>query len=354
MTYSGKRRPFQVLDGPNKFTPSTYTSRVQTRHMLSFHRPDPRPPSFRYWGNSWIDDEAYSLPLRIVRAVNPNLIQVKHEEGKAWTDGWELTKADKEIWMGLLGFEAEKALLAHLTKIRQRAWQEVQEFSIGRWWFLQNRLMLSPYYPEIIKLARTGASIADLACGFGQESRWLRADGATGKIKAVDICPKMWELGLELFKDAPGPAEFIQADLISDDWNPCGLHALHDEIDIFLLDDFLSFMGPGATEGTLQSIAYASKPKSIVIGWVFGTDQIDDELGLMTDRIWGDGARGMIHHPVTFRENTWSSMEKTTSTKWDLQLRLLEPEEFGFSSEDLAVIWRNPPLKILCFMATRI
>jgi hypothetical protein len=182
MTYGGKRRPFQVLDGPNKFTPSTYTSRVQTRHMLSFRRPNPSPPSFRYWGNSWIDDEAYSLPLRLVRAVNPNLVQVKHEEGKAWTNSYELTKADKAMWMELLGFETEKVLLAHLTKIRQRTWQEIQEFSIGRWWFLQNRLILSPYYPGIIKLARTGASMADLACGFGQESRWLRADGATGKI----------------------------------------------------------------------------------------------------------------------------------------------------------------------------
>jgi SAM-dependent methyltransferase len=354
MTSGGTRPPLQVLEGPNKFTPSTYITRVRTRHILSFCRPNPWPPTFLYSSTSWIDDEAYSLPLRLVRAVNPDLVRVKHEEGTGWTDGYELTKADKAIWMKLLGFEIEKVLLAHLTKIRELAWQEAQEISIGRWWFLQSRLILSPYYPEITKLARIGASIADLACGFGQESRWLRADDATGKIWAVDTCPKLWELSLELFKDAPGRAEFIQANLISDSLNSCGLHALHDKIDIFLLDDFLSFMGPMAIEGILQSIAYASKPNLIVIGWVFGTNQIDDKLGLMWETIWGNGSQGMIHHPVTFRQETWSSLEKNTSTKWDLRLRLLEPEELGFFSKDLLIINWNPPLKILYFMALRI
>jgi hypothetical protein len=138
-----------------------------------------------------------------------------------------------------------------------------------------------------------------------------------------------------------------------DSRNPCSLHALHDKIDIFLLDDFLSFMGPGVAQAALQSIVYVSHTKSIIVGWMFGTDEID-EMGLASDRIWGDGSRGMIHHPVTFRQNTWPDLERITGTKWDLQLQLLEPEEFGLSSEDLRQIWKPSALKEFCFMATRI
>jgi hypothetical protein len=191
VTYKGKRRPFQVLNGPKKFTPSTYTTRVHTRHILSFHRPDPWPPSFRYWGNSWIDDEAYSLPLRLVRAVKPGLIQVKHSERGVWVDNHRLTTEDKTMWMKRLEIRTEKALETHLSTVRYEAWQQVQDYGIGRWWFLNNRLSMSPYYSKVIEMARSGASIAGLACGFGQELRWLRDDGATGNMWAVDICPKM-------------------------------------------------------------------------------------------------------------------------------------------------------------------
>jgi SAM-dependent methyltransferase len=257
------------------------------------------------------------------------------------------------MWIEQLSLSTDDTLSKHLQSVRAQAWQEVQEHSIGRWWFLKNRLQMNPYYSDVIKLAREGASIADLACGFGQDSRWLCDDGATGKLYAVDLCLRMWELGLQLFHDTPGPAEFIHADIFTDSENPCGLHVLHNKVDIFLLNDFLSFLGNNLITSVLVTVVNASKPGSRIVGWMFGINDLD-EMGLDSPRIWGDGMRGVIHHPDAFRQRTWKNLEDMTKTRWDLQLHILEPEEFGFDAGELGTIWKLFPLKVLCFMAIRL
>jgi SAM-dependent methyltransferase len=320
---------------------------------VKIRRPSPQAPQFRYYGYERLEDVDYSLPLRIVRAIKPELVKVKHND-KWWLEDYSLPKDEKAKWMDRLALTTDSVFNKHLRVIREQAWQEVQEFSIARWWFLRNRLQMNPYHSQIIEAAREGASVADLACGLGQDLRYLRDTGATGKMWAIDINPKIWKLGTQLFNDAPGPAEFIEADIVSRGYeNPCGLHVLHDKIDIFLLNDYLSFLGREVVRYSLATIAYASKPGSKILGWAFGSDRLD-HMGLHSTEIWGDGMRGVIHHPDAFREQTWKTLENETTTKWDLHLQLMEPEEFGFGTDELKLIWGSYPLKVLCFFATRL
>jgi hypothetical protein len=129
----------------------------------------------------------------------------------------------------------------------------------------------------------------------------------------------MWRLGLKLFKDTPGPGNFIQADILTDSINPNGLKSLHNKVDIFLLNDYLSFLGTGLMESFFTTVTYASKVGSVIVGWLFANNELD-YMGLYSPRIWGDGMREVIHHPDTFRQKTWHDMEERTKTKWDLQL----------------------------------
>jgi SAM-dependent methyltransferase len=351
---TGKSRPYEVRKGPYSFTPSIYIERSDPRHILSFRRPYANSPTSRYLAPPWIDKHSYSLPLRLLRSISSRWCNVKIPRGY-WLDNYTLTKDEKASWMDRLNFSTNDELKTHFQKVRHQSWQQVQEFSIARWWFLSNRLNLSPYYSSLIANAREGTSIADLACGFGQDCRFLRSDGATGKIYAIDICPKNWELGLQLFNDSPGPAEFIQADLYDDSnrggsTNPCGLHALHDKVDIFLLNDFVSFFSEELVDSTLHTIARASKKGSRIIGWAFGSEQTDPT------NVFPDLGHGMIYNLDFFRDVGWgpfSKLERSSKAKWDLQTQLLEPEEFGFSVEELETIWPAWPLKILCFMAIR-
>lgn len=250
-----------------------------------------------------------------------------------------------------------------LAGIRQEAWQIVQENSIARWWFLKNRLPKNPFYSTILGHLRNQATVLDVGCGFGQELRFLRNDGANGKMWTVDYFPKMWELGLKLSQDAPGPAIFIEADVIHDYSNICPLHSLHERIDIYILNDYLSFLGKEIQEKPLQSIVQASRVGSKIIGLLFGTyecETITDPLHgspiplKLDTNIWGGGlGRGVIMHPRAFQDITWKSVEQKLGTQRVVETRILSWEKAGLDASEMSIVWTGFSIEILFFIATR-
>jgi SAM-dependent methyltransferase len=249
-------------------------------------------------------------------------------------------------------------LKAHLHQIRLKAWQVTQEYGVARWWFLKSTIGHSPFYQQIAALVRHGASVADVACGMGQELRFLREDGATGDMWGIDIRSDIWDIGLELFKDSPGPGTFVHADLLNhlpmtvNEGNRWSLDSLNGKVDLFLMNEYPSFHRPSLFEFCFATVMSASKIGSRITGWVFGTNYYDENHLDVLEFCRG----GMVHHPKTFRNWIWRQSELVTGTRWDLDIKLVELEELGFGSGTRKVLLDYDKVKLmgLCYMAKRI
>jgi SAM-dependent methyltransferase len=325
----------------------------------SLQKPWPQNPTRRFLGYEWIDRTHWSIPLRIAKRYFPSLGRIRSDV-PYWRDDYEsLNEPTLELWHDALDFK-ESELSRHFHQIRDDAWQIAQEFCIARWWFLRSVLTKNPYYPEILQLAKDGATVVDLGCGFGQELRWLRAGGATGNMYAIDVKEEMWNLGLQLFQDdSPDWATFRKLNIIDDHSNRDPLNEFADKADVFLLNDVLSFFGPILIENVLHSIAQASRVGTKIIGWAVGQEG-DEQMG---QRVFGNGSRGTIHNLTSFQE-PWKLIQNLTKSKWDVQAKLVPFEQLGFDKTDcewFASSWFNDtydgspmPLKGLCFSSTRI
>jgi ubiquinone/menaquinone biosynthesis C-methylase UbiE len=210
------------------------------------------------------------------------------------------------------------------------------------WWFLQNNLILSPYYEEIIKLAQNGASVADLACGFGQDLRWLRKDGATGPMYAIDAVEQMWSLGLRLFGDAKvSPATFYPTNLL--DHEPSLLKQLDGKLDIILFNDFLYLTEQHFPEKFLQRLARISKIGTRITGWTFGSPS-------------GEGKQ--LEWYQTYDAEAfkflWVHVWLQTQTKWDVDTSLMDLKDTKLECGDWEWTGCPQPVMVMWFMATRL
>jgi hypothetical protein len=343
---------------------STRIYRPEGPKRWSLQRPHVWAADCRYFGREWVDDQSFSYPLRALRAIKPSLAPVPHKFSYWMKDVRALDKAEKMEWMDRLGVQDESALHRHFRQVRSEVWELVQDFSFARFWFLRSRLPLNPFYDEIIAMAQDGATIADLACGVGQDVRWLREHGASGQIWAVDICPGVWKLGFGLFGDARNAdslAKYLQTDLMKDvshsGDNACPLHVLHEKVDLFLLNDYLSFLGSAPSTKSLEAIVGASKVGTSIMGWMIGSDDTP-EVNMDDPTILGDAFVGPMMHPEafsTYQFGWWAAVQRATNTKWDVKTEMVELVDFGFMADELKDIWRKKArARILCFLATRL
>jgi hypothetical protein len=352
------------LGGGFALSQSTRIYRPQGLKRWTLQRPPIWAADSRYFGREWVDDQSFSYPLRALRAIKPSLAPVPHKFGYWMKDVRELDKVEKMEWMNRLGVQDESALHRHFREVRSEIWELVQDFSFARFWFIRSRLPLNPFYEEIIAMAQNGATIADLACGVGQDVRWLREHGASGQIWAVDICPGVWKLGFSLFGDAGNAdslAKYLQADLIRDicegGVNTCPLHVLHEKVDLFLLNDYLSFLGNEPSKRSLEAIVGASKVGTRIMGWMIGSDD-PPEVNMDDPMIHGDAFVGSMMHPEAFSKyqfGWWGAVQWTTNTKWDIKTEMVDLVDFGFVADELKDIWmKKARARILCFLATRL
>jgi SAM-dependent methyltransferase len=287
-----------------------------------------------------------------------------------------LSADDEEFWRAQTGIKDEKQLERLFYDIRHEAWQVVQEFSIARWWFLRNIMAANPYYQEVRDLARNGSTIVDLGCGFGQDLRRLRADGATGELYGVDSRPQLWDLGSKLLGDDGSNYHFRDIDIrtgvgVDFDYdNPHGqnpdrnnpLVEFLGKADVYLLNDVFSFWGGKQLDAARKSIHKASKVGTIVSGWQIGQEGEPTEGG---GRELGDGGRGVIPTLETFKQSFTYTQNVDSTIKWDVKAQLVDFDTMGFDKEDQrwfsSDFWttftdceRPNELKAICFLATRI
>ena len=93
-------------------------------------------------------------------------------------------------------------------------------------------------YPAIVDRARSGATVLDLGCCFGQDLRLLAANGVSPEyMYASHISSELWELGFDLFRDkAKMTAQFIQTNIFD---TASHLKLLNGRIDIIIACQFL-------------------------------------------------------------------------------------------------------------------
>jgi SAM-dependent methyltransferase len=282
----------------------------------------------------------YPLPARILGAISPTLAPVRTDVSWYNPASPVLDEATRSLLEDELHLSGA-ALDQHLLDIRHQTWQLIQYPCFGQWWFLRNILALSPHYNEIIKLAQTGASVADLACGLGQDLRWLRKDGATGPMHAIDAVENIWNIGLQLFGDRKDPpATFLKTNLLDNEPGP--LKQLNGKLDIILLNDFLYLTERHFPEKLLQRLARLSKIGTKITGWTFGTTS-------------GEGKnleRYQTYDPKSF-EFLWVHVWLQTQTKWSVNTSLVEPKSLNLECEDWTWTGCPQPAMVMWFMATR-
>jgi len=338
-------------------------------------------PYHRNWGYDryQIATRGYLDPKSLFTFASnlfPTLTRIPHAK-EYWRENIPpLSSDDAQFWLHQTGLD-EAESTEHLHAIREAAYQAVQEFTIARWWFLKNIMAQNPYYNDLLAKIRQGSTIIDVGCGFGQDLRRLRADGATGKLYGVDTRPELWDLGQQLFGEPNDRKCFREIDITSYwKWQPGNTLAdIEDEPCVFLLNDVVSFWGIERMTDVFDALLGASKVGTMVFGWLVGQEGNEEKVGIT--KIQGTRSplsRGVIPTLDYFESLLGERLNSVDgTTQWNIQAQMLDFETMGFDEEDQewfrSDFWshgnavkdwsfapdeRPSELKALCFMATRI
>ncbi|KAL8974488.1 MAG: hypothetical protein Q9197_001278 [Variospora fuerteventurae] len=210
-----------------------------------------------------------------------------------------------------------------------------------------------PWYNEILnRLIKRDSSILDIGCCFGQDLRFLAADGApTAKMYATDIVSDFWELSYDLFRDKDSfRAEFITADVL----NPASpLTVLKGEVDIFLVNQVFHLFDKERQIQVAKNIIALSSKDSWVVGWQVGS--VDGvALPVRTQTGGSSGSAGsqtkQFHNKETW-EAMWQRAGEETNTQWSVETHMEPLEQWGYEKEDTA--WMGPGATGLEFICRR-
>ena len=210
-----------------------------------------------------------------------------------------------------------------------------------------------PGYQEAVARVKDDASVLDVGCGFGQDLRYMAADGApTANMYASDIVPTLWDLSYDLFRDTDRmKARFIPADIL-DPASP--LMELRGKMDILVVSlIFHLFDWEGQVKAGNNMVAL-SRPGTLLIG-----RQIGNSIGMAipitttaSGEVGGVGSHTrFFHNPETWQE-MWRRIQRETGTEWEVESSLHLLKEWGGQDEDYA--WMGPHARGLEFMVRRV
>ncbi|RAL13424.1 class I SAM-dependent methyltransferase [Aspergillus homomorphus CBS 101889] len=220
------------------------------------------------------------------------------------------------------------------SQFRDRAWPLGGYPCIGMWMFLLPGLAGFREFSALVERARqSDSTILDLGCGLGQDLRLLAAHGVpTERMVAVDVEPRLWELGYELFKDGGGrmQAKFIQGDFhtMTDEQ----LAPVQGKVDLVIAAQFLHLFSYEGQLVACKRIVALSKLGTTVVGFQQGHVRPVEYR-----RPWG----------VTFYQNResfvkmWGAVQEETRTVWDLEVREVSLLDWGMQEEDFAWMSEN-------------
>ncbi|KAL8759411.1 MAG: hypothetical protein Q9199_000780 [Rusavskia elegans] len=216
-----------------------------------------------------------------------------------------------------------------------------------------------PWYPDIVNRLQDGSSLLDIGCCFGQDLRFLAADGVpTVNMYASDIVSAFWDLSFDLFRDKPFfNAHFIEADIL-DAESP--LKELKGEVGILLANQVFHLFNRERQVAMAKSLVYLGTMDAWIVGWQVGSSR-GRPLPVATQTGGHSGSAGsdtkLFHNDQTWQE-LWQQVGEETGTKWSVETSMQPLEEWGYEKEDTA--WMGPgatalhPIKYFFGLPTRV
>ncbi|KAL4925053.1 class I SAM-dependent methyltransferase [Aspergillus undulatus] len=180
-----------------------------------------------------------------------------------------------------------QGLRAHLQRIRNQAWPLGEYPCIGLWMFLLPGLAGFPQFESIVARARQPQSVIQM--------------------RAVDVVPRLWELGFELFRDKDKMhAQFIEGDFLA---------AAQGKADVVIALQFLHLFSWERQIAAAERIVALSKPGTIFAGYQQGRKQARETMGP-----WGI----MFVQNLELFMSMWAIVEEATQTRWTKDARGVE------------------------------
>ena len=224
---------------------------------------------------------------------------------------------------------------------------------IGQWQFLLTPTPDLPFYTELLERLKAGASILDLGCCFGQDLRYMAADGApTQNMYASDIVPEFWDISFDLYRDnGRFNAQFLKADIL-DAESPH--KELNTKLDIILVNQVFHLFDWERQVQAGKNIVTMSRPGAWVVGYHIGS-VIGRAVPVKTTTGGVAGTAGsdtkFIHNPDTWRE-MWRTIGEETGTQWIAESWLRDLKDWGLESEDSG--WMGAAARAFEFIVRRV
>jgi SAM-dependent methyltransferase len=217
-----------------------------------------------------------------------------------------------EIYSGV----SPTAVEQHVLTIREKGLAVCQYPCISLLRFLDRRLKEMPYFEKISQRLRNGAKFLDAGCGFGQEIRYLIADGGVPgeQLFGCDIDPRLLDLGYDLFRDRQHlRATLVQADLLKSLSEPVNadLIRLEGAMDIIFMGSFLHLFDWNTGLTAVKNLVEIgkSKPGTMLVGQQLGSD-------VAGERIMPEPFSNAYRHSTISIKQFFEQVGQETGTSW--------------------------------------
>ena len=186
---------------------------------------------------------------------------------------------------------------------------------------------------------KSGQSLLDAGCCFGQDFRKFVFDGAPSSsvLLGVDIEPDFFELGYQLFRDRDKMhAKFICADLT--DPSIPQIEPFVSSIDIICVNSFFHLFDLETQKAVALHLVRLTKPKagSMIFGFQLGTTKPGEQPATYTNNVV------FLHNSESFG-TFWKEVGASTGSKWRVDAKTENIPEAS---------WR-PDTTVLIFTARR-
>ncbi|KAI9827480.1 MAG: hypothetical protein M1832_004830 [Thelocarpon impressellum] len=267
----------------------------------------------------------------------------KQNKDVAWykDEVGEISPAVRKLFEGYSGIAPDR-VEAHISEVRDRAWNVWPYPCIGLFRFLDLGISSTPSYAEIIERLKSGQTLLDIGCCFGQEIRKLVSDGAPSEnIYGADLHSEFIDAGYDLFQDKGKiKTTFFSANITE----PNSLPQLVGKLDMVWAGSFFHLFGWDDQIAVAKRIVELLKPQKGSV--IFGRQAGNVTPGEIPHEANAGGT--MYRHDVSSFEKLWVEVGKQTGTSWQVKARLddvVEPAKGG--------AWNDPNARLLLFAVHR-